>query len=268
MSKNKNISLWLTVMCFLALGLFGMIQKVQAAVTLVSFTALPGDQQVQLEWETASETDMLGFYITRNDQLIGNYNRISSFIFTQGTSVSGLVYQYIDSNLTNGNTYFYKLEALDNNYESEFFGPISAIPLQITATQTQTQTSTVQLNPETITPISTITTAPNQTQFLTPSLSPTSPFSFNTNTSTITSTATERISPTFTRTDTPDLSLTPEITRTYKIISYNAFTPTITPVPEEISPFQRGLVGFIATIIAGFIIITTLIIIQRKRISV
>lgn len=262
--RNKKI-LWLTIILFLVLILSGTIHNVQAAITLISFKALPGDQQMLLEWETASEADMLGFYITRNNQLHGDYVRISSFIFTQGTSVSGLVYQYIDSNLTNGNTYFYKLEAIDNNYESEFFGPISAIPSQITATHTHTITGTVPLTTGTITPTRTSSATLNQTKVLTPSLSPTSPFSFNTNTPTITSSPTDRNSPTFTGTDTPDLTITPEITRTYKIISYNVFTPTITPEPVEIHPFQRGLVGFIISVSIGALAIILLIILQRKQ---
>jgi hypothetical protein len=247
-----------------------MVQDVKAAVTLVSFNAFPGDQQVKLEWETASETDMLGFYITRNDQPDGIYTQLDNFIFTQGTSVSGLVYQYIDSNLINGETYYYKLEALDTNYNSEFFGPVAAIPLQATSTQTQniTQPSSTQSITETITRTKTITKTIYPSQMLTPSLTSTSPFSFNTNTPTVTSTETARISPTITGTETPDLTLTPEITRTYKIISYNVFTPTTTPLPEVISPFNQGLVGFIVTLFVGLLLMTLLIIFQRKRGSV
>lgn len=267
MKRISKFSLGLNILFLLILSLAGIIHDVQAAVTIVSFNALPGDQQVILEWETASETDMLGFYVTRNDQLNGNFIRISKLIFTQGSSVSGLVYKYIDSNLIIGETYYYKLEALDNNYESEFFGLVSAIPMQISPslTNTVTKTSAVEIGTETITPTRTIFATIDQIRTQTPSLSPTSPFSFNTNTPTVTFTETARISPTITRTETPDLTLTPEITRTYKIISYNVFTPTETPVPEEISPFNQGLVGFMVTLIVGLLLITILIMLQRKR---
>ena len=83
----------------------------------------------------------------------------------------------------------------------------------------------------------------------------------------MTSTATPRISPTYTAINTPDFTFTPEITRTLKIISYNVFTPTVTPEPEEASPFRQGLVGFVITIGIGFLIIMTVIIIQRNRTS-
>jgi len=253
----------------LGLSLFVSLHVVQAAVTLVSFDAYPGNQQVILEWETASEADMLGFYITRNNQPNGNYTRISPFIFTQGTTVSGLVYQYIDGNVINGQTYYYKLEAVDNTYNSEFFGPVSAIPLQTTSTHTQTitQTSSLQSLTRTSTPTITLTSTIDLTHSKTPTRTSTSPFSFVTNTPTMTFTTTPRISSTYTPTDTPDFTFTPEITRTLKIISYNVFTPTVTPEPEEVSPFRQGLVGFVVTIGIGFLLIMTVIIIQRNRTS-
>jgi len=253
----------------LGLSLFVSLHVVQAAVTLVSFDAYPGNQQVILEWETASEADMLGFYITRNNQPNGNYTRISPFIFTQGTTVSGLVYQYIDGNVINGQTYYYKLEAVDNTYNSEFFGPVSVIPLQTTSTHTQTitQTSSLQSLTRTSTPTITLTSTIDLTHSKTPTRTSTSPFSFVTNTPTMTFTTTPRISSTYTPTDTPDFTFTPEITRTLKIISYNVFTPTVTPEPEEVSPFRQGLVGFVVTIGIGFLLIMTVIIIQRNRTS-
>ena len=241
--------------------MFELHNIVDAAVSMVSFNAFSGDRQVILEWETASETDMLGFYVTRSDQLNGNFSRISELIFTQGTSVSGLIYQYIDEDLTNGKIYYYKLENLDNNYESEFSDPVSATPMLISATQTKTG----EIFTETITPTRTIKATIDQTRTQTPSLIPTSPFSFNTNTPTETSTETARISPTITGTETPDLMLTPKITRTYRIINYNVFTPTTTPVPQETSPLDQGLAGFIISLVVGLILIAILIIFQRKR---
>lgn len=270
MKGIKNKFFFITILWILGLTLFGSLHVVQAAVTLVSFDAYPGNQQVKLEWETATEADMLGFYVTRNDQPNGNYTRVNNeMIFTQGTPVSGLIYQYIDLNLTNGQTYYYKLEAVDNSYNSEFFGSVIAIPLQTSATQTHTltQTSSTQSLTLTITPTPSVTHTIDLTQSLTPTQTATSPFSFFTNTPTLTSTATPPISPTLTGTDTPDLILTPEITQTLEIISYNVFTPTVTPEPEVESPFRTGLVGFAITIGIGFLLIIALILIQRNRTS-
>jgi hypothetical protein len=269
MTGIKKSFFCIAIAWVLGLILFGSLQIVQAAVTLVAFDAYPGNQQVILDWETATEADMLGFYITRYDQPTGNYTRVSPFIFSQGTPVTGLIYQYIDINLINNQTYYYKLEAVDNNYNSEFFGPVSAIPLQATATKTQTLTQTSSTQSLTQTTTSTITSTPtiDLTHSKTPSRTSTSPFSFVTNTPTMTFTGTPRISPTYTGTDTPDFTITPVITRTLKIISYNVFTPTFTPEPDEISPFTQGLVGFLITIGIGLLLMTILIIIQRNRTS-
>lgn len=259
----------ISIPCGLVLILFGSLHIVQAAVTLVSFVAYPGNQRVILEWETATEVDMLGFYITRSDQPVGIYTQVSDLIFTQGSAISGMTYQYIDINLSNDQTYYYKLEAIDYSYNSEFFGPVAAIPMQYTATVTQTiaQTISTQSLTRAFTPTITLTPTINLTHTKIPTITSTSPFSFVTNTPTKTFTATPRISATYTGTDTPDWTITPEITRTLKIISYNVFTPTATPEPEEVSPFSEGLVGFGITIGIGFLLIITFIIIQRKRTS-
>lgn len=266
----KNFRLIFLIDCTCCLIIFGSPQIVQAAVTLVSFEAFPGNGQVVLEWETASESDMLGFYITRNNQQNGNYVRVSDFIFTLGTPVSGLVYQYVDTNVTNGQTYYYKLEAVDNNYESEFFGPVSATPFQLnnTPTQTITATGSTQTRTKTVTPTVTPTQTINLTSSKTPTHTSTSPFSFVTNTPTQTATETPRISPTITFSLTPDFSITSQATRTFQIVSFNIITPTATLIPEPVSPFRQGLVGFIITILLGSLLFIVLIFAQRKRLSV
>jgi len=240
---------------------------IEAAVSLVSFNAIPGNGQVVLEWETATETDMLGFYINRANSSNGNYTRVSPFIFTQGTAISGLTYQFVDSNLTNGSMYYYKLEAVDIEYNSEFFGPVSASPflLTVTGTQTLTATSLTQSPTTSRTPTITLTTTINLTSSKTPTRSSTSPFSFFTNTSTSTATITPRVSPSQTFTTTPEYSVTPEVSRTFEIISYNNITPTITSEPVKPGPFRQGLMGFFITLIVGVFLIITIIVVQRNR---
>ena len=271
--NNTGVLLIIYIVMAVVLLIFG-ISVVKAAVTLLSFEAFPGDQQVILEWETGTETDMLGFYIVRNDQINGNYTRVSNFIFAQGSPVSGLVYQYIDKNLTNGTAYYYKLETVDNTYQSEFFGPLSATPVQSVATQTNTTTNTATItrtNSLTGTPTSTITATGTEqiTRTKTSTTTPTSPFSFLTNTSTITATATNWMSPTTTETETPEPSITPEETIEFEIINYNNFTPTRTPTPTPIpeSPFQLGLKGFIPAVVVGTLLLAAFFIIQRKSSS-
>ncbi|MDO9085206.1 MAG: hypothetical protein Q7U53_03260 [Anaerolineaceae bacterium] len=268
MTKRNRVFFTFTAIFLLGFFFLGALIAVQAAVTLVSFDAFPGSQQVVLEWETASETDMLGFYVTRSNQQNGNYSRVSNFIFTQGTPVSGLIYQYVDTNLTNGQTYYYKLEAVDNNYDSEFFGPVSAIPGSSTLTSTVTQSQTVNLTYSptlTLSPTITFTPTPNLTHSRTPTFTSTSPFSFFTNTATETATITPLDFAT--TTETPDLtgSATVLSTRTFEIKGVRTATSTVTVEPESTNPFTLGLIGFGITIGVGIILITVLLIIQRNR---
>jgi hypothetical protein len=268
MTKTSRVFLTFTVIFLLGFFFLGALIAVQAAVTLVSLEAFSGNRQVILEWETASETDMLGFYVTRSNQLNGNYLRISNFIFTQGTPVSGLIYQYLDANLTNGQTYYYKLEAVDNNYESEFFGPVSATPGLPTVTSTVTPSQTVNLTHSptiTLSPTITFTPTPNLTHSRTPTFTSTSPFSFFTNTATETATITPLDFAT--TTETPDLtgSATVFSTRTFEIKGVRTATSTVVVEPESTNPFTLGLIGFGITIAIGIILITTLLLIQRKR---
>lgn len=266
--KAKSIFL---ILLLITLSL--SVTKVYAAVTLVYFTAKTVDLKVILEWETASEIDMLYFVLLRSDQENGNYSQIGDFIYTQGSSVSGLIYQYVDSDVTLNKTYYYKLEAVDENYQSQFYGPLS-ITVRIatftnTVTPSKTMTVTGTLTPNTPTMTSTITPTRtlNQTRTETPTRSPTSPFSFVTNTNTPSPTVTRRPS----RTPTvPPITPTYEFTRTFEIVTFHSSTPSVTitttpPAKAPATPIRRGVVGFIITFSIGTLILCVLFILQRKH---
>jgi len=143
-----------------------------AAVTLASFTATGGDGQVLLEWETASEINNIGFNLWRSTSETGNYGQINDWLIPSKAlgSVVGAYYSYVDSDVINGTTYYYKLENVDAGGSSEFYGPITATPGgQPTATDTPTPTPT---NTPTITNTSTAT--PTSTSTPTTTSTPTS----------------------------------------------------------------------------------------------
>jgi hypothetical protein len=253
------------------------VEMVSAAVTLVDFTAQTINLKVILEWETASETNMQYFVILRSDQYDGNYTQISDFIFTQGSAESGLTYQFTDSNVIQNKTYYYKLEAVDFDYRTQSFGPISITVLSATYTNTvtpsKTMTVTGTITPNTPTMTGTITPSPtlNLTATDTPTRTPTSPFSFITNTATPTATYTRRFSPTpqqLTSTNTP------EFTRTFEIVEYLSQTPneptkfTLTPTPTPkifTRSFKFGAIGFGLTIVLGALVLFGLTILQKQR---
>jgi hypothetical protein len=117
-----------------------------AAVTLVYFRATPQEGRVLLEWETATQIDTVGFYVNRSLNQSFGYARVGNFIAAQGDPLTGATYSIIDEGLSNGTTYWYKLESIDTSQGSTTYDPpVSAIPgATKTSTPTPTPTRTVQ----------------------------------------------------------------------------------------------------------------------------
>ena len=93
-------------------GFYGV--DAPTAVELVSFTARGLDGAVELQWETGSEMDNLGFHLYRSLSAAGPWERITaSLIPGLGSSPMGARYRYVDMHVTNGVTYFYELEDIE-----------------------------------------------------------------------------------------------------------------------------------------------------------
>jgi len=103
--------------------------QIPTLIEISSFTAAPSDRAVILKWTTATEIDNAGFNLYRLESENGEYVKInSSLIPAEGTSTSGATYQFIDSEVKNRTTYYYKLEDIDINGVSTLHGPVSATP--------------------------------------------------------------------------------------------------------------------------------------------
>lgn len=131
------------------------VTLVWAAVKITEFTAEariecePGKAAcIILKWETASETDNLGFRIVRSLTETGSYAEISDFIPSLDEGV-GASYIFTDTAVTPGITYFYKVQDLPAGGGAGYTNPISAtIPLPTpTPTATPTATPTPTLSP-------------------------------------------------------------------------------------------------------------------------
>lgn len=135
----------------------------------------PRDQAALAVWETATEIDNSGFYVLRADTAGGTPVRVSSFIISLSdpTGQTGAHYEYRDSGLTNGRTYYYKLEAVNVNNQSQFV-PDEPVPVTLPI---PTATATATTVPPTATPTATPTAGPTLTPSNTPppgaSLTPT-----------------------------------------------------------------------------------------------
>ena len=98
-------------------------------ITLSSFTATPKAGRVILEWSTESEIENVGFNIYRSEAEDGEYVKINdTLISSKGSATEGADYEFINTGLRNGKTYYYKLEDIDLNSTSTMHGPKSATP--------------------------------------------------------------------------------------------------------------------------------------------
>jgi hypothetical protein len=98
-------------------------------INLASFTATPKFSKVIIQWSTESEIDNAGFNIYRSESENGDYIKVNdSLILSEGTSTQGAAYEFIDNNVQNRKTYWYKLEDIDLNGTPTMHGPVRAIP--------------------------------------------------------------------------------------------------------------------------------------------
>lgn len=92
-------------------------------VELSSFSAKANGQTVVLNWETQTEVNNYGFELERSvDE--ENYHLII-FISGNGNSNSPKFYSYTDSQLTGGNTFYYRLKQIDNDGTYEYVAEAS-----------------------------------------------------------------------------------------------------------------------------------------------
>jgi hypothetical protein len=171
--------LWLKVIVGIFVGVIVTISialSASASVTIVYFRAIPGDEEITLQWETATELDNAGFFINRSDNIDGQYQRINSTIIpAEGDGLTGATYEFVDDDVINGQTYWYKLETIDFGQNSQFYDPVSAVPGSTpTPTPTEdTPTATVTKVASTTIPTPTKTPIPTSTSIIVPpSLTP------------------------------------------------------------------------------------------------
>ncbi len=116
------------------------------AVTLASFTARSSAGAVVVEWETATESHNLGFNLYRTDSanvLPGPGQRLNASLIPSQSpgDLWGATYTYLDETAASDGTYYYWLEAIDDENVAELYGPVSTT----TAVDGTPKTNTVYL---------------------------------------------------------------------------------------------------------------------------
>lgn len=92
-------------------------------VTLSGFNAVQNGEFVGVQWTTQSETDMSGYNVFRNYQPdLDNASKINAGLIAANNTSTTHNYVYSDAEVELGDTYYYWLEAVETNGQSEFFG--------------------------------------------------------------------------------------------------------------------------------------------------
>jgi len=158
------------------------ILVIRAAVTLNYFIAVSGNNQVTLKWLTSTELNNVGFFVQRSLQRDGTYSRINTEIIpAQGDGFTGALYEYVDSGVTNGTQFWYRLESIDSGQQSTYSDPVSAVPgltgtLTTTPSPTNTNATPSLTNTRTPTSVNFNQPTPTITSRITPSPSPNQPY--------------------------------------------------------------------------------------------
>jgi hypothetical protein len=94
-------------------------------VDLLNFRAVGYDGQVEVEWQTAQEIDNLGFNVYRGEREVGPFLKLNEELIPGMIySPVGREYVYEDTDVTRGEIYYYRLEAIDREGSSTFHGPV------------------------------------------------------------------------------------------------------------------------------------------------
>ncbi len=144
--------------------LFAFVLPVAAAVTLTDFSVAPGEQEIFIYWETASETGNLGFYVWRSEETDTGYEKLplddpaKQFIPSEDEGV-GAFYEYMDAEVTPGVVYYYKVQDVPDDGSAGEYSEVKSASIASenpdetptdtpTATATPTATSTPTLTPQ------------------------------------------------------------------------------------------------------------------------
>ncbi len=105
-------------------------------VTLKGISARVVDGQIELTLSTATELGTVGFNIYRSLSKDGPFEMVSSYtsnsaLRSAGTSTTGASYTFADSKVTEGNTYYYKIESVTTSGLREDVGGIIEVQIPV-----------------------------------------------------------------------------------------------------------------------------------------
>lgn len=123
------------------------------ATNIAFFDATPTEEAISITWATVSEEELEGFNLWRNTDSTAPVDQLNTELIAaqNAGSPQGASYEWTDSDVEQGITYYYWLEVVEADGSTSFVGPVSAAidePLAVqltdivtTATQLPWQTS-------------------------------------------------------------------------------------------------------------------------------
>ncbi len=108
---------------FVNMGTLSVDETTALPVELASFSAILKDKEVLLNWSTATEVNNYGFDVERMRD--GEDWKALGFVEGNGNSNSPKEYSFVDNNVSNAGTYYYRLKQIDNDGAYEYSKSIS-----------------------------------------------------------------------------------------------------------------------------------------------
>ena len=98
------------------------------SVEITRFEAKPDRTSIYIEWETASELDIMGFNLYCAESPDGPRTQLNESLIPAQLpgGTTGTAYQFVDASVVRGQTYYYWLEVVDRAGVVESHGPIRA----------------------------------------------------------------------------------------------------------------------------------------------
>jgi hypothetical protein len=128
--QNRLIVDWIRIRKWCGADAVTEVRDVQypTAVTVTSFNAHPGGGKIHLEWQTAIELDLLGFNLYRSTSLAGDREQLNLNVIQAAVpgDYQGADYDYMDTQVQPGTSYYYWLEAVPVAGPRQLLGPVEA----------------------------------------------------------------------------------------------------------------------------------------------
>lgn len=90
----------------------------------VLFACAPAPARIVVQWTTATEINTAGFNVYRGERAEGPYAKLNAQLIAASDALIGGKYQYEDTAVVAGQTYYYQLEDVEYGGAAARHGPI------------------------------------------------------------------------------------------------------------------------------------------------